>query len=313
MIKTIRCPNCNIMTTIEGNSGEIKSVTCSNCGIKGNFRFPIDAEPPNIIKQKTTRPLGITILAILQIIGTIISIIVLIIYPMFLSDYINEFFGIPIFQFLIINILIMIPISLFLAYGLIKGKEWARFTSVLFQLSSVITTIIRLNILGVIIPIYIIYYLHKPHVKDFFRTEKGFRKDIKMLIIGGIIILLIFNIYTALFINPYYVYNRLQNFPISTREEQLIGTWHNTNGDITLQFNSDYTCIATKDGETYEGTWKINEIFYHVDLIWEIPFQLEHPNKAGYNYTIEQIFFIGQTISLYLMFGSPSYYICNKE
>ncbi|KYK22234.1 hypothetical protein AYK24_02470 [Thermoplasmatales archaeon SG8-52-4] len=317
MIKKIKCPKCGIITTLEGNTDEIKSICCPNCGIKGNFKFPIDTETSKIIKEKTTRPLGITILAIFQIIAAVIMIIYLIVQPMFLDDYIHEIFGIWLIQFLILIIIVMIPIYLLLAYGLLKGKEWARFTSVLFLLSTVITTIISLNFFSVLIPIVIIYYLYQPHVKDFFKTEKRLKKNVKMLIICGIIILLIFNCYIALLNNPYVKNTVLKDIIISFREEQLIGTWYNTDRAIALQFNSNYTCIAKKDGDMYEGTWKINEDFRRVDLIWDIPFQLEHPNKPGYNYTIEQVYFFEQTIRLYITSisptYSPTYYTFNKE
>jgi hypothetical protein len=202
MIKKISCPKCENQFNVEGVSGEIKSVICPKCSLKGKYIFPEEKETPKIIEEKFSRPLGITILAILQIIGTISLIILLIVIPLIFDESINEFMGFPILEFLIIYSLLMIPISLLLAYGLFTGKEWARFTSVLFQAISIITSILRFNILGVIIPILIIYYLYKPHVKDYFRTEQGFKTNIKAIIIVGIVILLIVNCYIAILTNP---------------------------------------------------------------------------------------------------------------
>jgi hypothetical protein len=52
LLKSIRCPKCKNITTVEGNSGDIKTVTCPNCGLKGNFRFPINKETSEIKKEK---------------------------------------------------------------------------------------------------------------------------------------------------------------------------------------------------------------------------------------------------------------------
>jgi len=217
----------------------------------------------DILIQK--RPLGITILAALQIIGTIILIITLFLLPILIDDSINEIFNIPIFQFMIIYIIIMIPISLFIAYGLLKGKEWARFITILFQISSVVTSLIRFNIFGVIIPIYIIYYLYKSHVKSFFKTEKEIRLDVKIFIIIFIVILLIFNSYVAVFSNPIFLYN----YSGDKHSENMIGTWQSDSGNITLTLNSDDTCFMVKNGDMYNGTWEYTHQLYWLDLYWD--------------------------------------------
>jgi len=144
-------------------------------------------------KPKNNRPLGITILAILEIIGTFILIIYFLVIPFLFEKLLIDFYGLPLLDLIYIYSMIMIPISLILAFGLLKGREWARFTSVLFQISSIMTSLLRWNILGLIIPIYIIIYLNKPHVKIFFKTERGISNNLKLVIILLFIILLIFN------------------------------------------------------------------------------------------------------------------------
>jgi len=214
------------------------------------------------------RPLGVTILAALQIIATILFIILLFVSPLLLDKSVNDFFGIPIYEFFIIYIFIMIPISLFLAYGLLIGKEWARFMSVLFQLSSIVSSLIRFNIIGLIFPIYIIYYLHKDHVKTFFQTEKGVKLNLKLSIIVFMVIILIFNSYIALFVNPLYRQN-LINQRYDLERESLIGTWKTQSENIILNISSDDTCFMIMYGEEYSGTWEYTPQINWIDLYWE--------------------------------------------
>jgi len=207
----------------------------------------------------------------------------------------------------------MIPISLLLSYGLLKGREWGRFYTRLFQILNIISSLLHLNILGIIIPLYIFSYLNKPHVLRYFDKKSPLNSRGWPLVIIGFVTLLILSSSLAIYTNPIVQTNIQENNAISSREELLIGTWHNSDGEIKLTFNSDYTCTAIKDKVSYNGTWEIDKHFYWVELNWETTFQLKHPNDPKQYYPIDQAYFIGQTLSLYTMFESPSYYICNKE
>jgi hypothetical protein len=258
------------------------------------------------------RPLGITIIAVLQIIGALIVIGMLVAIPILLEGRTDLLADEPIFILIIIYAIIMIPITFYLSYGLLKGREWARFYTRLFQILNIVSSLLRLNIFGIIIPIYIFFYLDKPHVIKFFDTKLPLNSRGWALIIVGFVVILIISSSLAIYTNPLVQWNIQENKAISSREELLIGTWQNTDGTITLTFNSDYSCIAIKDDITYNGSWEIETHFYWVELNWETAFQLKHPNDPDYYYTIEQAYFIGQTLSLYTMFESPSYYICTK-
>ena len=289
---------------------------CKNMEVqKGKLSMPAtnntwEYTTKNEVKRK--RPSGITFLAILQIIETLIIIGVLVAIPILLEGKTIQLLGEPLFYFLIIYAMIMIPISLLLAYGLLKGREWARFYTRFFQLINIISALLRFNILGIFIPIYILIYLGKPHVLQFFDKKSPLDSRFWPLVIIGVIALLIVSSSLAFYTNPLVQENILKNNAISSREALLIGTWHNTDGTIVLTFNPDHTCGATKDDLTYNGTWEIEKHFYWVELNWETAFQLKHPNNPALYYTIEQVYFIGHTLSLYTMFESPSYYICTK-
>ncbi|GEM_PF-1867522 len=264
------------------------------------------------------RPLGITILAILEIIGTLIIIAVLVAIPILLEGKTPLVLGEPLFIALIVYAMIMIPISLLLAYGLLKGREWARFYTRFFQIINIVSSLIRLNILGIIIPIYIFYYLSKYHVIKFFDDKSPLNSRFWYLAIIGTIALLIFSSSLSIYSNPLVKQNILENKAASFYESHLIGTWENTDETITLTFDSDYTCTAIKDNKYYNGSWTIEgwtietKNIYWVELNWMTNFQLKHPTDPAQYYTIDKAYFIGETLSLYTMFESPSYYICTK-
>lgn len=221
------------------------------------------------IIEKKDRPLGVTILAIFQIIGTFILIFYSILNSLNPDETANMITGFPISEFIIIYSLIMIPVSLLLAYGLFTGKEWARFSSVLFQITSLVTAAISFNVINVIISIYIIYYLRKPHVKKFFNTEQGIKKNIKATITVGIIILLLLNSYIALMINPFIMYNRIGEMNKIT-DKKYYGTWidENETRNIEITFHSKKTFFFTNDTRTYSGTWDHIKDTLYLKLNW---------------------------------------------
>lgn len=269
MIKTIRCPKCNHTSTIAGNPEETKQIECPNCGLKGKFTFPKEIEISEFVEEMVERPLGITILAALQIIGVIILIILLFLLPLISDESINEFFVFPIIGILFLYSLFIIPVSVLLAYGLLSGKEWARFASVLFEITSVITSIIRFNVFSAIIPIFIISYLYQPKVKKYFRTEKGLNTNVKSVIVVGVAILLIFNGYFALLSNPLKIMNNGNVFG-NIPDGRYYGTWENETKNIEITFYSNKSFFINNETHSYWGTWdNIVDPWPILILYWE--------------------------------------------
>jgi hypothetical protein len=276
MEKKLICPECNHIIKIEGKPGESKIVTCENCNFSNNYTFSeednlISNDEKDILKYDPAplkRPLGITILAILQIIGTILLITLLIIIPFILGGRINEindYFGYPIVEFLYLLLFTMIPISILLSYGLWKGKEWARFSTVLFQIGSGISSVVNLNIFGIIIPIIIILYLYQPHIKKYFHTFKGIKKNIKTIIIVGISILTILNCYVALYSNPFLAGNN-RAIP-AIPDSRYYGTWENSANNIELTFYENSSFIYQNDSITLKATWENTQDMFNSLLI----------------------------------------------
>lgn len=121
--------------------------------------------------QQKHRPLGVTIIAILTIIGGIgflASGIAAVVAAPFLSDMEGLSAGIG-------AALIALGIAYFvMAYGLWKGKGWAWTITLILSYIGIalgIASIITGNIAAVfhlIINIIVVYYLYRPNVKMFF-------------------------------------------------------------------------------------------------------------------------------------------------
>jgi len=158
-----------------------------------------DASRKNAMHE---RPLGVTILALLQILSALILVVVLVLVPLLLEGKTVQSLGVPLFSLTISYAAVMIPVSLLLAYGLLKGKEWARFYARFFQLFNIITALLGFNILGIILPVYIILYLSKPHVLKFFDNNSPLDSKFWPLVIIGLVLLLILSTSLAILNNP---------------------------------------------------------------------------------------------------------------
>ena len=145
-------------------------------------------------ENEKNRPTGVTILAVLQIIAAIVLLIGAL--GMFVvsavsgieevKDAIGEeapdwvvenaavFFGVLGGVFLILAL-----VGFVLGYGYLKGIGWAWTLGIIFAVLSIISEIVNpiidrsadtlvSSIIGIIIPLIIIYYLTRPHVKAFF-------------------------------------------------------------------------------------------------------------------------------------------------
>jgi len=235
------------------------------------------------------RPLGVSILAFLQIIGALAMIVLIFILPgLFDQANLNELIGYPLLEILIIYAIITIPISIILAIGLLNGEKWAKNITVLYQITSVITSLISLNLCGILIPIFIIIYLVADQkVNKYFTKESKFSKNVKNIIIILAILMIILNLFIAFSIVNLriQVQNELDKPDMTNAEfeEMLIGSWTGESmffdGEIDLEINEDYTCTALYDGKTYTGTWKdISEKHYNsVKFSWDE--KLEVPNS----------------------------------
>jgi hypothetical protein len=109
--------------------------------------------------QQKQRPLGVTIIAILAIIGGI---------ALLSSGAVLIVIGVGF-------VLILLGIAYFvMAYGLWKGKRWAWTITLIISVISIISGIFSITtrhyevIIDIIINAVVIYYLYRPNVKAFF-------------------------------------------------------------------------------------------------------------------------------------------------
>ena len=127
------------------------------------------------------RPTGITIIAVLMIIGGLILIFTGI-TPLFIGPLISiDIYNYPISALgLLITIggLVLVGLgiaSLIVSWGLLKGKRWARtitliisFIAIIFAIISLISSEDLIHILEIIVYGIIIYYMFTKKVKLFF-------------------------------------------------------------------------------------------------------------------------------------------------
>ena len=109
--------------------------------------------------QQKQRPLGVTIIAILAIIGGI---------ALLSTGAVLIVIGVGV-------VLILLGIAYFvMAYGLWKGKRWAWTITLILSVIGIISGIISIAtrhyevIIDIIINAVVIYYLYRPNVKAFF-------------------------------------------------------------------------------------------------------------------------------------------------
>ncbi len=118
--------------------------------------------------SKTTgnRPLGITILALLDFIGAVLTLITAIAAPTILTAYSSSIlsgFGAVV---MVVGIIVAV-IGIVIGYGLWKGMKWAWWLEVIFSALSIIS-ILTLNIIGFIVGIIVLYYMTRKNTKAYF-------------------------------------------------------------------------------------------------------------------------------------------------
>jgi hypothetical protein len=129
-----------------------------------------------VLLQNKTRPLGVTVIAILIIIAGILTLLVgvgsIAVGPLTVLGLVFVAFG---------AISLAIGIAyLVMGYGLLKGRGWAWTISTIVLIIGIIIDLISLprviaagsnfsgDIVSIAISAFILYYLYRPHVKAYF-------------------------------------------------------------------------------------------------------------------------------------------------
>jgi len=107
------------------------------------------------------RPLGVTILAILQLLGGVISIFgglaIVMIFPV-------------IFTLILGAILLIVGlVGLIVGWGLYTMKSWAWMLAMILNIINIIIAVIGFDLISLIIPVIIVIYLNQPDIKSRFR------------------------------------------------------------------------------------------------------------------------------------------------
>jgi lysylphosphatidylglycerol synthetase-like protein (DUF2156 family) len=134
--------------------------------------------------MSTVRPIGVTILAILEILGGLVELGIgglLLVAAGFIGGIASQVPEVPnlpgiggliagIILFIGIVVVILGVLALIIAWGLWTGQGWAWTLALILAIVSLIFSILSLpgGIIGLLIDILILYYLTRPHVKAFF-------------------------------------------------------------------------------------------------------------------------------------------------
>src|SRR5690348_10910892 len=137
------------------------------------------------MQPKPKRPTGVTVLAILDILGGLAGLgagaLLIGIAALASSSLANQYPGISaisgiasILYALGALALVIGLLSIIVAIGFLGGKGWAWTLGIVVGVINIIGSLVETaigfysNIIGIIFPIIIIYYLMRPHVKAFF-------------------------------------------------------------------------------------------------------------------------------------------------
>ena len=131
------------------------------------------------------RPTGITVLALLQFIGGGLAILLGIAF-IAIGPYMSELeMGLPplislLVGFIGIGLLLAGLIGLVVGWGLWTGKGWAWWLTVILEALGLLSGLIGIamgdpsSLIGLLIAALILWYMFKPHVKDFFGVKVSF-------------------------------------------------------------------------------------------------------------------------------------------
>ena len=128
------------------------------------------------MSSQKVRPIGVTILAALEIISGIVAIVGGFFFATFSAMMMMgaDMFGA--FGVVISGVLIVIGIiSFIMAWGLLQGKPWAWTITLILTIIHLIFDLPSFNVIGLVINGLILYYLYRPHVKAYFgKSEQVF-------------------------------------------------------------------------------------------------------------------------------------------
>lgn len=112
------------------------------------------------------RPLGVTILAILQILGGILSI-----FAGLASIALAPMFPGMELLFMAIGALVLVLgfLALIVGWGLYTMKSWAWMLAMILNILNIILAVVQGNYIGIIIPLIIVLYLNQADIKSRFR------------------------------------------------------------------------------------------------------------------------------------------------
>ena len=130
------------------------------------------------------RPTGVTVLAILDIVGgallLLLGLTLTVLGPTVLLPFLLKAHArLPpafVAAIGILGLIFIVPgiISIVIGWGLLKGKGWSWWLTVIFAVLGIIGSAINLvignigGIVGLIIEGIILYYMTRPHVKEYF-------------------------------------------------------------------------------------------------------------------------------------------------
>ncbi|HIE37273.1 TPA: hypothetical protein EYP83_03805 [Candidatus Geothermarchaeota archaeon] len=132
----------------------------------------------------SSRPLGVTVLAILYIIFSVLQLFGGL-AMIFFGALMMSMFGFPgmgqgmaglgflVGWFSLISIVFIVLgiIGLAIGFGLLAGKEWARILAIIFGLFNIffgLLSIMSGGLLSLVFGVLVVWYLLQPHVKSFF-------------------------------------------------------------------------------------------------------------------------------------------------
>jgi lysylphosphatidylglycerol synthetase-like protein (DUF2156 family) len=166
------CPAC-------GKPVDANVAFCPNCGYNlqsGGQGAPVPGgTPPVPMPMTRVRPTGVTILAILQMLGGVLIFLVGIAavsvagmtstLSNFGYGYLSGVIGIVGGVIAVIGL-----IGVVFGYGLWKGWSWAWWATLIFSILGLLGSLVTLpaGVVGLLIEIAILYYLTRPHVRLYF-------------------------------------------------------------------------------------------------------------------------------------------------
>jgi hypothetical protein len=139
----IQCPACDHQVVVHGNPQQTIVVMCPQCNARGTFTFPSPA--PSVVtpfKGETKRPIGVTILAVLAIIG---AVMVIVDFGFMAGvSFVGSSSASSISPFLVLYLLLIIAlvVALFLiAFGFWRGLRWSWYAAIILLIIGMIVLI----------------------------------------------------------------------------------------------------------------------------------------------------------------------------